>query len=64
MGRRTKPRANYRQDAIVMRRTIDAIEADNESSPDWKDKVTGHLHAAMALFLEHNPKGKAATNER
>lgn len=60
MGRRTKPRANYRQDAIVMRRTIDAIEADNESNPEWKDEVTGHLHAAMRLFLEHNPKGKAA----
>lgn len=58
MGRRTKARTNYRQDAIVMRRTIDAVEADESSSPDWKQKVNGHLHEAMRLFLEHDtPKG-------
>ena len=56
MGRKTKPRTNYRQDAIVMRRIIDAIEVDTASSPEWKEKVTGHLHAAMTLFLEHDTK--------
>ncbi len=56
MGRKTKPRTNYRQDAIVMRRIIDAIEADTVSSPQWKEATTGHLHAAMRLFLEHDTK--------
>lgn len=56
MGRKTKPRTNYRQDAIVMRRIIDAVEADTVSSPAWKESVTGHLHEAMRLFLEHDTK--------
>jgi hypothetical protein len=56
MGRKTKPRTNYRQDAIVMRRIIDAVEVDTVSSSAWKEQVTAHLHAAMRLFLEHDTK--------
>jgi len=57
MGRKTQARSNYRQDAIVMRRIIDAVEVDTMSSPAWKENVTDHLHAAMRLFLEHDMKG-------
>lgn len=53
MGRKTKPRQNYMQDAIVMRRTIDAVDADTDSNPAWKEAVKTHLQAALRLFLEH-----------
>jgi radical SAM superfamily enzyme len=52
MARKVTPRLNYLQDAIVMRRTAEAVQADNHASPEWKEEVTGHLHAAMRLFLE------------
>lgn len=57
MGRRTKPRENYTHDAIVMRRTIDAINADKNSSSVWKEAVKEHLQAALRLFLEHEAGG-------
>jgi hypothetical protein len=52
MARSIKPRQNYMQDAIVMRRTAEAVGADPTASQAWKDDVCNHLHAAMRLFLE------------
>jgi hypothetical protein len=52
MARTIKARSNYMQDAIVMRRTAEAVQADPHASQAWKDEVCGHLHSAMRLFLE------------
>lgn len=45
------------QDAIVMRRTAEAVQADPRASPAWKEEVCGHLHATMRLFLERDSNG-------
>ena len=52
MARTIKPRQNYMQDAIVMRRTAEAVQADPHAPQAWKDEVCQHLHAAMRLMLE------------
>lgn len=54
MPRTTKPRKNYMNDAIVMRRTIEAVQVDPIASANWKAEVIEHLHAAMSLFLERD----------
>jgi hypothetical protein len=64
MGRKATPRTNYRQDAIVMRRIMDAIEVDTTSNSEWKEKVTGYLHEAMRLFLEHTPRKETHSHGR
>lgn len=57
MARTVKARLNYMQDAIVMRRTAEAVQADTHASSAWKDEVCSHLHAAMRLFLEKDSNG-------
>jgi hypothetical protein len=59
MGRKPAPRANYRNDAIVIHRIASAVEEDDRSSLQWKQEVGGHLQAAIKLLLEH--KFPAAT---
>jgi hypothetical protein len=46
-----------------MRRTIDAIQVDITSSPDWKRKVITHLHEAMRLFLEHDTRAQVNSHD-
>ena len=63
MARKVTPRDNYLQDAIVMRRTAEAVQADPRASQFWKDEVVNHLRAAMRLFLEREaPNGQASEN--
>jgi hypothetical protein len=57
MARTVKPRLNYMQDAIVMRRTAEAVKVDPDATSAWKDEVCSHLHAAMRLFLEKDSNG-------
>ena len=52
MARKVIARVNYLQDAIVMRRTAEAVQADNQATMEWKEEVCKHLHGAMRLFLE------------
>lgn len=52
MARNVKPRKNYLKDAIVMRRTAEAVEADTTAPAEWRASLCGHLHAAMRLMLE------------
>jgi len=61
MARKTQVRENYMRDAIVMRRTAEAVEADSKASVEWKREVISHLHAAMGLFLTHDSQEN--TNE-
>lgn len=51
MSRKVNVRESYMRDAIVMRRTAEAVEADPKAPIEWKREVTSHLHAAMRLFL-------------
>ena len=60
MARKVTPRQNYMQDAIVMRRTAAAVEADTTAPVEWKQKTIEHLHAAMRLFLERDSGGKVS----
>lgn len=63
MARNVKPRKNYLKDAIVMRRTAEAVEADATAAPEWKTALCGHLHAAMRLMLEKDSEhGQAQQN--
>lgn len=54
MARKITPRKNYMQDAIVMRRTAEAVQMDPTASQGWKTEVCAHLQAAMRLFLERD----------
>lgn len=63
MARKVTPRENYLQDAIVMRRTAEAVQADTRASQTWKDEVNGHLRAAMRLFLERESPNAQATQD-
>jgi hypothetical protein len=63
MARNVNVRENYLKDAIVMRRTAEAVEADPHASPEWKMELCGHLHAAMRLFLEKDSNGASHTQD-
>ena len=54
MARNVKPRQNYLKDAIALRRTAEAVEADKNAPAEWISAVRGHLHAAMRLMLERD----------
>ena len=63
MARTVKPRQNYMKDAIALRRTAEAVQADAKAPPEWKSSVCAHLHAAMRLMLERDAtNGQAAQN--
>lgn len=63
MARTVKPRANYMKDAIALRRTAEAVEADTTAPREWIAEVRGHLHAAMRLMLERDAgNGQASQN--
>lgn len=64
MARTVKPRQNYMKDAIALRRTAEAVEADKTAPPEWIEAVRGHLHAAMRLMLEKDANGQAQQNAR
>jgi hypothetical protein len=63
MARTIKARKNYMNDAIIMRRTAEAVQADSHASQAWKDEVCGHLHAAMRLMLEKDSGNGTATEK-
>jgi hypothetical protein len=64
MARKVTARQNYLQDAIVMRRTAAAVQADTEAPPEWKNALIGHLHAAMKLFLEKDSTNAVTSQNR
>lgn len=60
MARNVKPRLNWFKDAIAVRRIAEAVQADTRAPKEWRDKVSGHLHAAMTLFLEKDANADAS----
>ena len=54
MSRKVNVRESYMRDAIVMRRTAEAVEADPKVTPEWKREVIAHLNDVMRLFLTHD----------
>lgn len=63
MARKASRRTNYTNDAIVMKRTAEAVALDVDASEEWRVKVQSLLMEAMTLFLErdrHAAKPSAA----
>lgn len=61
MARKVMVRPNYMQEAITMRRFVNAVTIDPNASAAWKKEVTEHLQIAMRLFLQEDERrGKSA----
>lgn len=59
MGRQVKIRANYREDAIFLRRLADAIEKDPKVSDEFKSDAIAKIDQLISLFLQPNEKAAA-----
>lgn len=54
MARKAARRSNYTNDAIVMKRTAEAVALDTDATEEWRAKLQTLLHEAMTLFLERD----------
>lgn len=57
MARKASRRTNYTNDAIVMKRTAEAVALDTDASEEWRSELQTLLTRAMTLFLERDRYG-------
>ena len=51
MPRKVQPRQSYLNDALWLRRTIEAVKLDTKAEPAWKAAAIQHLTEALKLFV-------------
>ena len=54
MARKASRRTNYTNDAIVMKRTAEAVALDTDTTEEWRNELQSLLTRAMTLFLERD----------
>jgi len=54
MARKASRRVNYTNDAIVMKRTAEAVALDTDATEEWRSELQMLLSRAMTLFLERD----------
>lgn len=62
MGRKTKIRVNYVQDATYLNRLIDAIENDPKMSSERKRAIIEYLGAVVVQFAAHDVEMRSKRN--